>query len=597
MSWASPLWFAALVVVPFLVAVVVVGGWWHRRKLTAVFQGEMLERIWPASVRRRRVARDVAVLMGLVLVVVSLAEPRFGKEIRTLPKLGTNLVIALDVSRSMLAEDVKPSRLERARREIADLVDELQADRVALVLYAGGAYPRLPLTEDHLALMTVVSESGPDVFEAQGSSLGAAIRTSVGLLKGSAEPAGQGIVVLSDGEDHDPVDATAAAAEAAELGVAIFAVGIGSESAPIPLGKGGFLTRDGEVVMSTPSEEVLREVAKATGGAFVGSVASSEDIQSLYTEIRRTVRATERGTEQRELWRTAFQVPLGAGLLLLLAAAWLGDGRRPWGAAVAVFLVAMLHSSVAQAGWSEDLKRAMDLAAGDHHAAAAQQLGRLAVQSPGDPDIFDRLATSRYRAGEYVGAARAWDRARQLRGGTDDTSSYNAANALHRAGRLEEAIRRYEGLTQREEPHPGAAHNLPLVLEELGVRRKMRPPPPPPPSGDGEREDPGDSSQDEGEEDSTPQGGTGEGSEQSDESDGEGEEESKSEAEGAQGEGSEGEGDASDAQPNDIGEGTGSSSLEASGPITEGQAHRMLDAVEEGHQQLVVSGDSTGHDW
>ena len=207
-----------------------------------------------------------------------------------------------------------------------------------------------------------------------------------------------------------------------------------------------------------------------------------------------------------------------------------------------------------------------------------------------------REALARYRAGDFEGAARAWDRASALRGGVDPNARYNSANALHHAGRLEEAIARYEALLT-DEPHPGATHNLPLVREELERRRTMQPPPPPPPSGDGDREDPGDNSQEDGAEDNNPRGGTGEGGQPSENADGDGEEGADAPSEGTPGEGSDGEGDASQAEPNRAGEGSEASNLEPSGPITEGQAHRMLDAVEEGHQQMVVAGDPAGKAW
>src|SRR5690606_12504906 len=148
------------------------------------------------------------------------------------------------------------------------------------------------------------------------------------------EQAGRAVLVLSDGEVHDERDEVLkAASEAADAGVTIFAMGIGEETARIP-DAGGWLTWRGEIVTTTPDHDLLKEVARATGGAFVRSVASQDDITALYTdEMRRKLRAVSRAADQREVWRSAFQWPLGLALGMLLIGAWLGDGRRPWGQA------------------------------------------------------------------------------------------------------------------------------------------------------------------------------------------------------------------------------------------------------------------------
>ncbi|MEQ1504150.1 MAG: VWA domain-containing protein, partial [Myxococcota bacterium] len=517
MSFAVPGWLGFLALVPLLAALFAVAGWWSRRALRKVFSAELWARVVPIGVRRRRVIRDLAMIAGTALAIVALAEPRFDKAVRTLNVRGTDIVVLLDLSRSMDARDVDPSRLERARREIADLGRQIAGDRVGLVMFAGGAYPRLPLTADFKAVELVVSEASTDAFDSQGSDLGAAIRTALDLLDRSRQDAGQALLVLSDGETHDPDDALAAAKTAADRGVPIFAMGIGIEPSPIPMPDGRFFQFKGERVLTSPDFEILKQAAKLTGGAFVTSNAASRDMEQLYGELRRSVEATERSTQRRETWRSAFQVPLGLSVALLLTGAWIGDGRRRFGAAAAVMLAIGLTAG-APARAADGRAEADELYRQGKYPQAIERYVELSLERPDDPDVFDRLAAARYRAGDYEGAARAYDAASELRGDDPDTE-YNSGNAYYRAGRLEDAERRYDQVLAADPDHEGAKENQALVKEEITARRAAKPKPPP--SG-GDQDQPQDAPPQSGDESAPQQPQPGQGDQASDPKPGQG---------------------------------------------------------------------------
>lgn len=476
--------WALVLLVP--VALLVGVAWWrgrvHRATLERLFRGALLDKVWPRSVRTRRTIRDALLLTAAALAVLALARPRYGKEVQLVKQRGIDLVLVLDLSRSMDATDVDPSRLERARREVVDLLEMVGDDRIGLVEFAGGAYPRMPLSRDRQAVRMLVDEASTDDFVAQGSALGEAIREAVRLLgSDEASKSGKAVLILSDGEVHEPADALAAAEEARQADVRVFAMGIGVEAAPIPLPDGTF-QRDaqGRRVMSQPSAELLTQVARATGGAYVPSDPTDNDMNQLYrVAIRGAVEAGLTGATQRVTWKQAYQWPLGIALLLGLAAAWLGDGKRPWGAAAGWLLVPALLSLAAPApAW------AASVAEGD----AAYRAGRfqeaidiftdLAFERPGDPDVLDRLAAARYRAGDFDGAARAWDRVARQTG--DPDAVFDAGNAHYRAGRLEEAIERYDVVLSEQPNHPGAVANRGRAEQELGARRVVQQPPPEP---------------------------------------------------------------------------------------------------------------------
>ncbi len=626
MNWAQPLWLMLTVGVAVLAVGVALGRWSHRRRLAAVFSERLLVQVLPRSVRARRRLRDVCGLLGLAAMVVALAEPRFDKQLTTVRARGTDVAVLLDLSRSMDAADVDPSRLERARRELADLGTLLEGDRVGLVLYAGGAFARLPLTDDFAAITDVVAEAGTDTFRTQGSALGPAITVGLDMLNQGQDAAGKAMIVLSDGETHDREEALAAADVAADQGVRVYVVGIGIEAAPIPT-SGGALQHNGTTVMTTPDFEILEQVAERTRGAFVQSNASSADIEGVYRQLRRNVVAIERDAKQRETWRSAYQWPLGLALGLWLFASWLGDGRRPWGAATlgALALASATSMLPGTASAADPLFEADQLFREGRFEQAARDLTELSLVSPDDPEVFDRLGAARYRAEDYEGAARAWEWANQL-GSPESDRLFNTGNAYYRTGRLEDAQARYEGALEAEPGHGGAATNRDLVVREMALRREQKPPPPPKP-GEGEQEE---QEGGEGEQGEDPQ--QGESQDESSQGGGEGEaEEAEGPPEESDGEPAQGAGDGegqpeggapSDASPEDEGTseavdpsqvddasadgddpdaagapGGGPGAEGDSGPITSGQAHRMLDGIEEGTQRVQVQGRSEDKPW
>ncbi|MBX2798804.1 MAG: VWA domain-containing protein [Myxococcales bacterium] len=604
MNIAVGSWLWGLPLVVLLAAVFAVGGVLHRRRLHTVFSPIVYERVLPTSVRIRRTLRDVSAFLGLALAVVALAEPRFDKQIRTIETSGTDIVLLLDLSRSMDARDVDPSRIERARREVQDLGRLAAGDRVGLVVFAGGAYPRLPLTEDYRALQLVVEEMNTESFQSQGSDLAGAIRAGLDLLTRSQSQAGQAMVVLSDGETHDATAAREAAAASVDAGIPVYGMGIGIEPSSIPLRDGTRLLHEGKAVITTPDFTVLEEVARITGGGFVRSNASDRDMRSLYDDLRSNVRAVKRETQQRETWRSAFQWPLSVAALLLLGAAWLGDGRRLFGAAAAALLV--LGVMRPAEAFADPVVEADELYRAGEFEQAVERLTELSLERPDDAEIFDRLGAARYRAEDWEGAARAYDNAARLRGEHAD-ALFNSGNAHYRAGRLEEAAERFQRAVDVEPDHPAAARNREVVLQEIEARRQYQPPPPPPPQQGGEGED--DSESDEQQQDQPQPQPRGEGDEQ----DASQEPQEPSEEDGSpSGSPSEAdpdeegsnqqvspqeldEGDGSEGDPTEVP--AGSEMGEDQGPITEGQAHRLLDAIDEGNRPITIRGRNGDKPW
>jgi Ca-activated chloride channel family protein len=491
MIWLAPEWLWALVAVAALAALVTLSTLRHHARLDRVLGATLARRALPDAVRRRRHARDALALTGLALVVVALADPRAPVATRTVQADGVDLVIALDLSRSMDARDVDPSRLERARREISDTLDLLEGDRVGLVVFAGGAWPRMPLSLDHGAMRLVTREADTRMFEAQGSTLGEALRVSQRLLTQNPDDAGRAVLVLSDGEVHDPADALAAADAAAAEGIAVYGLVVGTAAAPIPEGDGRFVldpaTRSR--VMSEPTDAVLQDVARRTGGAVAHSVPSDADVRQLLALMRGSLRAGHARDVEQTTADALFPFVLTPAALMMLLAAWWGDGRgRRSMAALALALAMGLASPGARA---EDPASPAVTTAADadalyragRFAEAARAWESLARGAPDDADTLNRLGAARYRAGDYAGAARAWTRVGELTG--DPNAWYNAGNADWQSGRLDRAANRYDQALAAQPDHAPAQQNRAAVAAELEQRKAQRPPSEPPPQQGG----------------------------------------------------------------------------------------------------------------
>lgn len=283
---------------------------------------DMLTRLTAGLSRGRRGFKTMLVLLALGAAVLALAEPQWGFTWEEVQRQGVDLVVALDVSDSMLVEDAGGdglSRLERARREIADLLRLLQGDRIALVAFAGAAFVECPLTLDYGAAGLFLDAFDTELIPSKGTDLAAAIRKSLAAFRGATHPS-RAILLITDGEDHSG-EALKAAGEAKQQGVKIFTIGIGrDEGSPIPTPGGGFRRdRQGEIVLSKLDEATLQQIALDTGGRYVRSVTGDMDLEQIYAQgIKATLEDRELGSRRRQHWHERFQWLLAVALAALM---------------------------------------------------------------------------------------------------------------------------------------------------------------------------------------------------------------------------------------------------------------------------------------
>lgn len=316
------------------IALLMFYGWRKKRAALMHFATQTVwDHLLPQVNLLRQSMRGVLIVAAGVLLVAALLDPRWGVRYEEVQRRGIDILFVVDVSRSMLAEDAKPNRLQRAKQYISDIVDELGGDRVGLISFAGIAAVKCPLTVDYGAFRLSLNELEPQSAARGGSLLGDALRLTGESFTDEAKDA-KVVIVFSDGEDQASYPIEAAANLAEETGARIFTVGLGDagEGARIPLQTQSgrqYVMYQGEVVWSKMNPDLLREIALAGGGAFIAAgTSSSADLGELYRERIAPMSQREGESTRIEIHTPQYQWFAGLALALLLIESWMSD-RRP----------------------------------------------------------------------------------------------------------------------------------------------------------------------------------------------------------------------------------------------------------------------------
>jgi Ca-activated chloride channel family protein len=318
--------------VPVVAAVLLWSARRRRRGMAVFADAGMLPRLIAGRSPAREVLKAFLILVGLAAMVLALARPRWGFTWEEVQRRGVDIVVALDVSDSMLVEDVEAggglSRLERAKRKLADLLGTLEGDRIAFVAFAGTAFVQCPLTLDYAAAELFLRAVEPDLVPLKGTDLAEALDVSRKAF--DASPSSKAIILITDGEDHEG-RVMEAVERVKDAGIRVFTIGIGrEEGSPIPAPGGGYRRdRSGEVIMSRFNEALLQKVALETGGRSVRSVTGDLDLETIYDRgIKATMEDSELGSRRRQRWEERFQWALGLALVALALEPLVGERSR-----------------------------------------------------------------------------------------------------------------------------------------------------------------------------------------------------------------------------------------------------------------------------
>ena len=256
------------------------------RRIRKFGDEELVRKLMPSYSKSKVWVRLTLFSIGFFFFVIGLSRPQIGAKLKEHETKGAEIMIALDVSNSMLAEDYSPNRLERAKLAISRLVDKLRDDRIGLIVFAGNSFVQLPITTDYVSAKMFLGSISTESVPIQGTAIGEAINTALRSFSAQSEKS-RAVIVITDGENHED-DPVAAAAQAAELGVRVFTIGVGSpEGKPIPMDGELLKDKDGNIVVTRLDETVLQDVAKAGNGAYVRAGNSEFGLNPIIDDIRK----------------------------------------------------------------------------------------------------------------------------------------------------------------------------------------------------------------------------------------------------------------------------------------------------------------------
>ena len=328
LRFEDPIYLWMLLIIPILVLVRFIVWQKRKRNLRKFGEPSLLKEMMPDVSKYRLTIKFSLLLSAITILIFMIARPQVGSKISHEKREGIEVLIALDISNSMLAQDVIPSRLEKSKLLIEDLVDHFTNDKVGLVVFAGDAFVQLPITNDYVSAKMFLQNINPSLITTQGTDLARAISLSQSCFT-QREHIGRAIIVITDGEDHEG-GALEAAREAYKKGINVFILGVGtSKGAPIPDGNGGYLKdNSGQTVLSALNEQMCQQVAKAGNGVYIHVDNTSDAQEKLNKELSKLQSGISDTVVYSE-YNEQFQIFGIILLLLLIVETILLESRNP----------------------------------------------------------------------------------------------------------------------------------------------------------------------------------------------------------------------------------------------------------------------------
>ena len=327
------IWFWLLFLVVGMVILFLWNALWKRKTKQLYASDDLLKRLSPSQSRFKAMLKLVVLSLAVVCFCIALMNPKVGTKLETIKREGVDVVFAIDVSKSMLAEDVAPSRLEKAQQLTAQIINKLVSDRVGIIAYAGKAVPQLPITTDYAAAKMFLQNMNTEMLSSQGTAIDEAIQLSRTYFN-DAEQTNRVLVIISDGEDHKDLSLDVAKAAAKE-GIRIFTIGVGSEKGgPIPLKRNGIVMRykknqKGETVITKLNAKTLTAIAEKANGLFIQG-QNTKQVTEKFSEILNNLEKKEFEAKTFSEFKDQFQWFLGLGLFFLILDVLFLERKTAW---------------------------------------------------------------------------------------------------------------------------------------------------------------------------------------------------------------------------------------------------------------------------
>lgn len=327
------IWFWTLGVIPVIILCFLVLQFWKFRTQKKFADTALLKKLSPDKSFFKSVLKIVLLCLAFLCLSIALVNPKIGTKLETVKREGVDIVFAVDVSKSMLAEDIAPNRLEKAKQLVTQIINNLASDRVGIIAYAGKAFPQLPITTDYASAKLFLKNMNTDMLSSQGTAIDEAIKLSTTYFDND-EQTNRVLIIISDGEDHG--ERAIDVAEAAnEEGIRIFTIGVGdAKGGPIPLKRNGVVVSykkdsQGETVITKLNEETLKGIAAEADGVYINGKITNDVVESI-REILNKMDKTEFEAKQFADFKDQFQWFLGIGIFFLFLDIFLLERKTGW---------------------------------------------------------------------------------------------------------------------------------------------------------------------------------------------------------------------------------------------------------------------------
>jgi Ca-activated chloride channel family protein len=328
------IYFYLFFIIPVIVVLFVLLQLWKRSTQKKFGDLELLKRLTPNKSIFKATLKLILFLISISLLIIALVNPKIGTKLETVKREGVDIVFALDVSKSMLAEDIAPNRLEKGKRLVSEIINQLGSDRIGIIAYAAQAYPQLPITTDYGAAKMFLQSMNTDMLSSQGTAINEAINLASTYFDDDQQT-NRVLFIISDGEDHAEGTTQVAIEKAVEEGIRVYTIGVGkTKGAPIPLKRNGIvesLKKDmnGDVVITKLNEIILKEIAKEGNGEYINGDNTKEAVDYIKEKLNQMDKK-EFEAKQFAEYKDQFQWFLGFGFLILFIDIFVLDRKTKW---------------------------------------------------------------------------------------------------------------------------------------------------------------------------------------------------------------------------------------------------------------------------
>ncbi len=327
-------YFYLLLLLPVLVALFLYVQYWKQKKQKEFGDLELIKKLSPEKSSFKPILKTIVFILALACLIIALVNPKMGTKIETVRRQGIDIVFAVDVSKSMLAEDVAPNRLEKSKQLVTQLINQLGSDKIGIIAYSGSAFPVLPMTSDYSVAKMFMQGMNPGIISSQGTSIDEAINLASEKYFDKKDKTSKLLIIISDGEDHSD-NAVDASEDAQKLGIKIVTIGVGTENGgTIPLksmGKGNELQKDqdGNVVVTKRNSQVLDKIAKSANGFYIDGNNTKVVLENVKKVLDNTQKSEFESTQMAD-FKSQFQWFLGFGFFLLFIDIFFLERKTKW---------------------------------------------------------------------------------------------------------------------------------------------------------------------------------------------------------------------------------------------------------------------------